>query len=142
MMDETGMATISPPEQALACRGEDHLELTCAITGRLLEWSFDLIPEGESTATRYTRVLQSLGPSNQVALLTVNSDFSTQDSLPLRSRLLISPVRDDMNGTVVNCTDLFASISASVITNLTNRDQSKGKYSEIKCVSPLLSLIV
>ena len=102
-------------------------------------------PNGESTATRYTQVLQSLGPSNQVAILTVNSllfnfsRISTQDNLlynKIKTINIISPVRDDMNETVMNCTDLFASTSASAVINIINRDQSWGKYSKlkIKCV--------
>ena len=42
MMDETGTAIICPPEQALVCRGEDHLELTCATAGRLSLFGMEL----------------------------------------------------------------------------------------------------
>ena len=37
-------------------------------------------------------------------------------------------MRDDLNGTVVNCTDVVTLTSASTVIQIINRDQSRGKY--------------
>ena len=43
---------ISPPGVVSVCSG-DQLELTCTVHGTFLEWSFFLVPEGETMARRY-----------------------------------------------------------------------------------------
>ena len=44
--------------------------------------------------------------------------ISTQNMLPLVSRLLISPVRDALNGTLVNCTDVETSEYFSIAVHI------------------------
>ena len=107
------------------CSG-DQLELMCTTTGMFLNWSYSLIPDG--------RVIQSTGQSDQNYVLTVNNTvftiyrLSDPNSLPLMSRLLIRPVSDDLNGTVVTCVDLEASISSSTIINIVDEDVIQGGY--------------
>ena len=63
----------------------------------------------------FMRTVSSFGPSSDIEPLSVNSTSfmfsrtSTQDSLPLMSRLLISPVTVDLNGTALNCVDVATS---------------------------------
>lgn len=123
-----GAVTLSPSGTASVNEG-DELELTCTTTGVFLEWCFSLTPEGGTTPTIYKRFLTTSGPSNQTSQLQVNSQItftfsriSAQNSLPLVSRLLISPVSKDLNGTGVNCTDLQTSERASALVYLKNHN--------------------
>ena len=121
-----GAVTISPSGTASACRG-DQLELTCDITGRFLEWSFPLIPEGDTTARRYARVLNPNSPTSALEVNSITFTFSIiyagpGDSLPLTSRLLISQVSDGLNGTEVNCTDVRTSETVSTIVKTISED--------------------
>ena len=115
---------ISPPEVASVCSG-GQLELTCTVAGTFLEWSFFLVPEGETMARRFFRSLHS-GSVPATTDLEVNpitftfSRISAEGSQPLVSRLLIAPVSDDLNGTEVNCTDVVASNTSSTHIKLIN----------------------
>ena len=86
------------------CKG-DNLELTCNITGTLLEWRFPLI--GSSYTSFSTYAIQSSGPADvQTFPLTVDNltilytiSRSSAEGSPVSSRLLISAVTDSHNGT-------------------------------------------
>ena len=111
---------ISPPGIAPVCSG-DQLELICTTTGRFLELSFFLIPEGDTTARRYSRVLNSDSPTSELEVNTITFMFSiisAGSSLHLTSRLIISPVSDSLNRTEVNCTDVGTSNSTSTIVTV------------------------
>ena len=103
---------ISPARTAYVCSG-DQLELTCNTTGQFLEWSFSFIPK--------TRTLSSLSQTDQTSHLVVNSTtftfsrISGENSLPLISRLLVSHIEDTLNGTLVSCTDVASSETASTV---------------------------
>ena len=108
---------ISPPGVVSVCSG-GQLELTCTVAGTFLEWSFFLVTEGETMARRFSRILNpgSVPATSdlEVNSITINfSRISAKDSQPLVSRLLITPVNDGLNGTVVNCTDILASNTSS-----------------------------
>ena len=118
-----GGVVISPPTVAPVCSG-DLLELRCTTAGSFLEWSFFLIPDGETTARKYARVLHSQSPATSeltVSSITFTfSRISTEGSEPLTSMLLIDPVSDDLNGTEVNCTDVIRSNSTSTHIQVIN----------------------
>ena len=85
------------------CSG-DQLELTCTVTGALLQWRFSTIL-GE-----FTRTVTSTGPAmSQLIINPTVFNFSriSADSsvMPVMSRLVISPVSKRLNGTVINCVD-------------------------------------
>ena len=77
-----GAATISPPEIALVCIGE-QLELTCNVTGNQLGWRFSAFRENEKTATDFYRIIpSSVSASAAMSRLMINStmfSFSMQD---------------------------------------------------------------
>ena len=51
------------------------------------------------------------------------SKTSAKDRLPVMSRLvLISPVSDGLNGTVINCVDVETSESSSTTVNIAEED--------------------
>ena len=119
--------TISPPEITSVCRGY-QLDLMCTVTGSFLQWSFSLIPEGETTPRPYTYILTSLNRNNQTQNLRVNSTLFTfsraspQNSLPLVSSLTINATSDRLNGTVVTCSDVETSESASTTISIINEN--------------------
>ena len=47
----TGEVTLSPSGTALVCDG-GQLELTCTVTGRILEWRVCVMPETDSPLRR------------------------------------------------------------------------------------------
>ena len=115
---------ISPSGVASVCSG-GQLELTCTTPGTILEWSFFLVPEGEIMARRFFRSLHS-GSVPATSDLKVNSitftlsRISAEGSLPVMSRLLITPVSDDLNSTEVSCTDVVASNTSSTHIKVIN----------------------
>ena len=125
-----GDVMISPPGVATVCSGRE-LELTCSTSGRntsivIHRWSFSFIPN--------TRAIFSDRSGNQSSHLLVNSTISliftrvsSEDSLPLISRLLISPVSDGLNGSSVNCMDVATSESMSTSINVIDNIQPQGK---------------
>ena len=115
----SGTVTLFPSGVAPVCSG-DQLELTCTIAGELLQWRFSVFRGNETSATEFTRAITST--SSVMANLTVNSilfrflRISTDDSMPLMSRLVISPVSNRLNGTVMNCEDVHgAQVSSTTI---------------------------
>ena len=119
MFCHSGLVTLSPSGVAPVCSG-DQLELICTITGELLQWRFRVFHGNETFATEFTRTITST--SSVMANLTVNSilfrflRISTDDSMPLMSRLVISPVSNRLNGTVMNCEDVHvAEVSSTTI---------------------------
>ena len=129
-----GLVTISPPEIASACNG-DQLNLTCNVTGTFLQWS--------SMTKSFT--LTSLSTSNQIHRLEVNSSLftflriSAANSIPLISRLIINATSHSLNQTVVTCLDVEALESVSTTINIIKVDQLI--QGELQCVIPYLSLV-
>ena len=110
---------IIPSRIVPVCTG-DQLELTCNVTGDQVEWSVFGIPENETVAVRYgRRFLNSHTRTDSV--LTVNSilfTFSHQNELPLVTRLITSPISNDINGTEVVCTDTVSQPRSSSSTTV------------------------
>ena len=142
-----GTVSISPAHMASVCRG-DQLELICTTNRIFLEWSFSLISEGETSARTYSRILNILsGPA--IPGLLVNSitfsfsRVSAQDTLPLISRLLINPVSAELNGTLVNCTDIFETLeTASTLVRIINEDLIYGRLWKHKVISYLKFILI
>ena len=116
------------------CSG-DQLELTCTVTGELLQWRFSTIL-GE-----LTRTITSIGPA--MSQLTVNStvfNFSriSADSsvMPVVSRLVISPVSNRLNGTVMNCVNADAGEVASTTIIVGKRGTLQGIVYICYCLTP------
>jgi hypothetical protein len=110
--------------------------LTCTTPGTLLEWSFFLVPEGETMARRYYRVLhsESFPAKSDIRANSITFTFSrisSQGSLPLISRIVINPVRDYLNGTEVNCTDIITSNTTSTYIKVINESTMTSSTSEL-----------
>ena len=121
MLMNAGEVSISPSGTALACDG-DQLELTCSLTGRVLEWNIHLLPEDDSLEYVLDSVSQILPPHTVIVKSTIGFTFlrvSPPDSQPLTSRLVISQVNSSViNGTVVSCADRETRNSSSTIINV------------------------
>ena len=146
----TGGAVISPPGIVSVCVG-DNVTLMCNTTGRFLEWSFSPIPENETVPMRYTRALQHSGPNHRQvseqrigSITFLYSRSSAENVLPLTSTLSISPVSEDLNGTVVNCTDAITSDTASTMINIFNEELiiPQGKHNIIPGPNIILNTIM
>jgi hypothetical protein len=127
---------ISPSGVATVCSG-GQLELNCTITDSegfaVLVWEVTLTPENAATPVNYNQAISSSSPSDQTFQTAINSTnltfsrISPQNSSPLISRLLISPVSDHLNGTEVNCMDSIASERSSVtVINISNGNPIQG----------------
>ena len=105
----------------------DQLELTCTITdsGSFVVILWNVTQTSATNPVSYDRTIFSSSPGGQTAQIMVNSDstmltfsrVSSQNELPLVSRLSISPVQSDLN---VQCRDDMTSDSSSVVISVTN----------------------
>ena len=118
-----GAVTLSPPGNSFNVCNGDQLELICSLTGHessLMEWVFT--PE-----IIYMGLFRALDANGQIpSSFTINSTqfafsrISPRNHKPLISKLLISPLTADLNGTVVNCTDVIRMESATAIVYVRN----------------------
>jgi hypothetical protein len=102
---------LSPSREAVVCEGRE-LSLTCSTNlSMLLSWTSSPLQNEQGQVVTFMRSTASVGVSQQISTMTVNSTFfnvsrvSGQDELPLVSRLVISPVSVGLNGTRLNCTE-------------------------------------
>ena len=134
----SGAVTLSPSGVAPVCSG-DQLELTCTTTGELLQWRFRGFYGNETTATEFTRTITSTSPA--MSQLTVNSmvfnfsRISTHNSIPVMSRLVISPVSNGLSGTVMNCVDVDTAEVSSTTIIIGERISSLGRASNLVITS-------
>ena len=113
---------ISPSTVAAVCQAGDQLELIYNTTGPELSWEFTAISESGSAMTYMPAPVESAGPSGVPPSVIINtttftfSRLSYRDSLPLISRMTISPASSGLNGTVVNCFEGFPSTESAATT--------------------------
>ena len=94
----------------MICEGE-QVELTCSTNVSILGWASSSLKNEQGQMRTFNRFISSVGASQQESYMTVNSTFfnvsrvSSENELPLVSRLLIDPVVKSLNGTEVNCTE-------------------------------------
>ena len=94
----------------MICEGE-QVELTCSTNVSILGWASSPLQNEQGQMRTFNRFISSVGASQQVSYMTVNSTLfnvsrvSSENDLPLVSRLLIDPVVKSLNGTEVNCTE-------------------------------------
>ena len=129
-----GAVTLSPSGVAPVCSG-NALNLTCITTGRFLEWSFSLITENPTALMRYTKILQNSGQNHLQTFEEIiesttflYSRISAENVLPVMSMLSINPVKDGLNGVMINCTDVTTSHLESTIINVVNENEIMSKY--------------
>ena len=139
MFCHSGTAILSPSGVAPVCSG-DQLELTCTITGDPLQWRFSVIRGNETSDTEIRRSVNSIGPVT--SNLTVNSivfnfsRISAHNSVPVMSRLMISPVSNSLNGTVMNCVDVESGEVSSTTIIVGGRDALQGIIIVYVCYIP------
>ena len=103
-------------------------ELNCTTTGGYLEWDFCITANGSITTIPRRLVNNGAGPGLTLTPLMTDSILfhisrvSLPKSLPLVSKLLISPATNSRNGTEVNCTctDSLTGVSSSTIVFVIN----------------------
>ena len=129
-----GVVELSPSGVAPVCRAGDQLELTCTSSSAVHQWEFTIFPENISYTTT---PVSSAGTSGVPQPLTVGgstitfSRLSGQDSLPLVSRAVVSPVSSGLNGTVVNC---FEGVSSTnPVASTTIRIVDPGQFGKTPC---------
>ena len=114
------MVEISPSGVAPVCQVGDQLELMCTVTGMFQTWRFTAIPESGSAVTYMRNILSTRSSGVDSQPTTINttimitfSRISTQNELPLISRMVINTVSEGFNGTEVNCVN---SVTSEVAT--------------------------
>ena len=101
-----GYIAISPSPRAAVCQLGDSLEITCTTSGRFLTWilarsgSTDSITRTLSSTIRYPEILVV----NSTVFTFVR--ISELGSTPLVCNLRIGPVRRNLNGTEIVCTEV------------------------------------
>ena len=113
------MVELSPSALAPVCQAGDQLELTCTSSGTVHRLEFTVSSEG---VTHTTVPITSEGTSGVTSRLTFSnsmitlSRLSAQDSSPLVSRSVFSPVSSGLNGTVVKCFEGISSTDSVATT--------------------------
>ena len=139
-----GTVTLSPSGVAPVCSGY-QLELMCTITGELLQWKFNMIRGNETTAIRITRTITST--RSAMLNVTINStvfDFSrisAHSSVPVISRLVISPVSNGLNGTVMNCVNVEAGDVLSTTIIVEERGALQGRIMLYLTIIIIISIL-
>ena len=105
-VSDAGLVDISPSPVAPVCQVGDQLELRCSSTGIIHRWEITVMMP--HTMTSIINVLSSTGSGGSPVVRLNNSTFivprlSGLGSLPLMSRMTITPVSRSLNGTVVSC---------------------------------------
>ena len=113
------MVEISPTSVAPVCQAGDQLELICVSSGTIHRWEFTVLPEN---MTHTTVPVSSAGTSGVPPPLTISGSMiifrrlSGQDSSPLISRVVVGPVSNGLNRTVVNCFEGISSTESVATT--------------------------
>ena len=130
-----GVVEISPSPVAAVCQEGDQLELMCNNTGMFHRWEVTVMIPQTMTFTGIA-VLTSIGPSGAPRQVMISgstltaSRLSGNDSLPLISRMIVNPVTNDLNGSVVNCFEGSTSINSVATTTIRIIDPGQfGKHS-------------
>ena len=130
----TGHVLLSPSSLAPVCNG-GQLELTCSVPGLVLTWRFQETIINGTITNRYpgdVHILSSGNADSQNRLVIVNfvnftySRLSVRGASPLTSKLVISPVDDSHNGTVVTCIDPISTNTSSSSLYVVNGDLFQG----------------
>lgn len=112
----------SSPRIAPVCN-EDYLELTCMITGRVLEWHITVMTQTENI-TRSRLIDSSLQSPLSLSVNSVVITLSRTSSLstpPVISRLVISQANTSINGSLITCTDRETRNSSSIEVKIIDR---------------------
>ena len=120
----TGQLTLSPMSVAPVCRVGDPLQLTCTASVEFLRWN---ILRGDEQGTLVDIInsriinsrdpIQTSGTSLPINSATITySRTSAQGALPLVSTLSIDSVNIDLNGTVIQCSDVSNPMSLASTT--------------------------
>ena len=97
----------------------------CTTTGGFLEWDIYQIPENGISVVNLGGRLFSNRPGQTPSYRLIDSVFfnfsrvSLPDTLPLVSRVVISPANSSINGTEVVCEDSVTRTSLSTIIYVT-----------------------
>ena len=109
------------------CSG-GQLELICTTSGDFLEWDIYQIVENGTIAVNLGGRIFNSRPSQTPSYRLINSVYfnfsriSPPNSLPLTSRLLISPASSKVNRTEIVCEDSVTSTALSTIVFVVTED--------------------
>ena len=112
--------TLSPSGVASVCLGED-LAFTCSTDKDFLEWNVTIVTGQTVSRTRLISVGVSIIPL-MINMKLFNISFTNVlggSSVSLESVLFVTNVTADLNGTMVNCTEVGTSLadtSSSIAT--------------------------
>jgi hypothetical protein len=117
-----GAVILSPSEIAQSCVGQE-LELSCNITGMLLEWSFPIVSEAQILRP-YSRAIIAEGPTEAQTFqlmdnaTTYSFTRTSAEGSPVSSTLLISAVSNSNNGAEITCSDVSSLSEETASTRL------------------------
>ena len=126
-----GYLVLSPSPRAAVCQIGDTLEVMCTTSDHFLTW---MLTKSGSTY-RITRTLSSTirNPERVLVNSTVYTFSRTSElgSTDLVSKLIISPVRQSLNGTKIVCTEIGASAMMANTTVYIIRNKHGGPMLEL-----------
>ena len=128
------MEILSPVMVAPVCHVGDPLQLTCTASVEFIQWSILRINHeqgGKLEKVTNDVIINSRDPSQMIQTTANNIAFtftrvSTRGASPLVTTLSVDSVGTDLNGTVVNCTDLAnTTTSATATIQIIDSNQSE-----------------
>jgi hypothetical protein len=134
----TGLLTLSPKSVAPVCHVGDPLLVTCTASVEFIKWSILQVNDQGTLEEATTSVQINSRDDNQVVQRAMNSSTflftrtSPQLASPLVSILLVDSVSVDLNGTVVNCSDVanpMTSTSTTIYISAANSTVTLSKLS-------------
>ena len=125
---------LSPSGVAFACVGMP-LEITCNTTSTALQWNitYNAGPEtiSEARLVYHSALAATLSSFMVHQSIVYFTRTSKRNALPLTATLLIDPVTEGLNQTMISCMQLGSSVNAQVAAVLTIVDQHYGKSVKI-----------
>ena len=135
----TPLLKLSPSGLVPVCSG-DQLEVICNTTETFLTWDILWIPDGATTAVNHGgQIINHQSPHDETSCyVIINSVFfnisriSPVNTLPMISRLVISPANSSINGTEVVCRDVIQSYiyQSATIHVLNEGDSLQGMFNK------------
>ena len=126
---------LSPSGVAFACVGMP-LEITCNTTSTILQWNITY-SAGPETLSETRLVYHSTRAATLSPFMVHQSTIyftrtSKRNALPLTAILLIDPVTEGLNQTMISCMQVGSSVNAQEAAVLSIVDQHYGKSIIIK----------
>ena len=133
LFQASGIVMMSPSDVVSVCN-EDQLKIVCSTTENFLRWNVTLDQSKGLSIRTFTRTISSLSVSSYISPVRLIDSItiyfnrsSIEGELPLRSSLVISPVSNIINSTLLTCMELTSSNLSTAVVHVVEEGHCKCK---------------